>query len=71
LSLISAAAARSDGRLVAGLDDDDVPQDLLAALRGVTDPRCRRGVRHQLIAVLGTAVCAVLAGARSYAAIAE
>jgi DDE_Tnp_1-associated/Transposase DDE domain len=48
-----------------------VPADLLAALRAVTDPRCRRGVRHQLVAVLGIAVCAVLAGARSYVAIAE
>ena len=50
---------------------DDVPDDLLAALRAITDPRCRRGVRHQLVAVLGIAVCAVLAGARSYVAIAE
>ena len=48
-----------------------VSGDLLAALRAVTDPRCRRGVRHQLVAVLGVAVCAVLAGARSYVAIAE
>jgi hypothetical protein len=29
------------------------------------------GARHQLVAVLGVAVCAVLAGARSYVAIAE
>lgn len=48
-----------------------VPDDLLAAFRAVTDPRCRRGVRHQLVVVLGVAACAVLAGARSYVAIAE
>ena len=49
----------------------DVPDDLLATFRAVTDPRCRRGVRHQLVVVLGVAACAVLAGARSYVAIAE
>jgi predicted transposase YbfD/YdcC len=49
----------------------DVPDDLLGAFRAVTDPRCRRGVRHQLVVVLGVAACAVLAGARSYVAIAE
>jgi hypothetical protein len=38
--------------------------DLLSAFRAVTDPRCRRGVRHQLVVVLGVAACAVLAGAR-------
>jgi len=45
---------------------EDVPADLLAALRAITDPRCRRGVRHQLVAVLAVAVCAVPPGARSY-----
>jgi predicted transposase YbfD/YdcC len=49
----------------------DVPDDLLDAFRSVTDPRCRRGVRHQLVLVLGIAACAVLAGARSYVAIGE
>ena len=48
-----------------------VPTDLLVALRAVPDPRCRRGTRHGFVAVLGVAVCAVLAGARSYTAIAE
>jgi predicted transposase YbfD/YdcC len=68
LSLISAAATRNIDVVDAG---EDVPEDLLAAFRAITDPRCRRGVRHQLVAVLGVAVCAVLAGARSYVAIAE
>jgi hypothetical protein len=44
---------------------------LLAVLAGVADPRHRRGVRHRLAAILGLAVCAVLAGARSFTAIAE
>lgn len=35
------------------------------------DPRDRRGVRHRLVTVLAAGVCAVLAGARSYLAIAE
>lgn len=68
LSRIVSAVAGNPGPLVAG---DDVPEDLLAALRAITDPRCRRGVRHQLVVVLSVAVCAVLAGARSYVAIAE
>jgi predicted transposase YbfD/YdcC len=67
LSLIRAAAEGIDPTVV-GVD---VPDDLLAALRAITDPRCRRGVRHQLVAVLAVAVCAVLAGAKSYVAIAE
>jgi len=35
------------------------------------DPRARRRVRHQLAVILDLAVCAVLAGARSFTAIAE
>jgi predicted transposase YbfD/YdcC len=63
--MIGSASSRGEG---AG---DDVLVGLLGALRSITDPRCRRGVRHQLVVVLGAAVCAVLAGARSYVAIAE
>jgi hypothetical protein len=44
---------------------------LLAVLAKVTDPRHRRGVRHRLTVMLNLAVCAVLAGARSFAAIAQ
>jgi predicted transposase YbfD/YdcC len=44
---------------------------LLAVLAGVADPRRPRGVRHRLAAILGLAVCAVLAGARSFTAVAE
>lgn len=49
----------------------EVPDSLLAVLAGVVDPRARRGVRHPLATILAIAVCAVLAGARSYVAIAE
>src|SRR2546429_490905 len=52
----------------------DLEQDragVLAVLTGVADPRARRGVRHRLAAILALAVCAVLAGARSFTAIAE
>lgn len=44
---------------------------LPAAMAAVRDPRARRGVRHQLSVVVTAAVCAVVAGYRSYAAIAE
>lgn len=44
---------------------------LPAALAGLPDPRARRGVRHRLTVVVSAAVCAVVAGCRSYAAIAE
>jgi len=47
------------------------PEDLLEALGRVPDPRDRRGIRYPLVPVLAIAVCAMLAGARSYAAIAE
>src|SRR2546429_6569297 len=47
------------------------PQELLEALGQVPDPRDPRGRRYPLVPVLAIAVCAVLAGARSYAAIAE
>ena len=44
---------------------------LLGVLARVADPRHRRGVRHRLAGILGLAVCAVVAGARSFTAIAE
>jgi hypothetical protein len=45
--------------------------DLLAALGGVPDPRGARRRRHRLVTVLAVSVCAVLAGAPAYVAIAE
>ncbi len=44
---------------------------LLQALAAVPDPRKRRGRRHSLQSVLFLALSAILAGARSYAAIAD
>jgi hypothetical protein len=52
------------------LQDADAPH-LLAYLATVPDPRAARGRRHPLVAILGLAAAAVLAGARSIAAIAE
>jgi hypothetical protein len=40
-------------------------------MAAVPDPRKARGRRHRLVTVLAIGVCAVLAGARSYVAIAE
>ncbi|MCM3885210.1 ISAs1 family transposase [Frankia sp. R82] len=47
------------------------PAGLLAVFAQVADPRKRRGTRHRLPVVLTLATCAVLAGARSFTAIAE
>jgi predicted transposase YbfD/YdcC len=58
------------GRSGPGLADT-APERLLEALAQVPDPRDRRGIRYPLVPVLAVAVCAMLAGARSYAAIAE
>jgi predicted transposase YbfD/YdcC len=49
---------------------DDLP-GLLTCLAQVPDPRRHRGRRHPLAFVLSLAACAVLAGAKSLAAIAE
>lgn len=47
------------------------PAALLRALRSVPDPRNARGRRHRLSSILAVAACAVIAGARSFVAIAE
>ena len=44
---------------------------LLDALKKVPDPRDPRGIRYPLSAVLAVAVCAVMAGASSFAAITD
>jgi hypothetical protein len=44
---------------------------LFSVLGTITDPRKRRGIRHKVQSVLAIAVCATLAGARSFIAIAE
>jgi predicted transposase YbfD/YdcC len=58
--------------LAAAADADKIAGGgLLATLARVPDPRARRGVRHQISAVLALAACAVLAGCRSFTAIGE
>lgn len=47
------------------------PGSLLAYLAEVPDPRSRRGRQHPLPAILGLVCCALLCGARGYAAIAQ
>jgi len=44
---------------------------LMDLLQQVTDPRRPRGVRHPVVTVVAIAVCAALAGARSFNAIAQ
>jgi predicted transposase YbfD/YdcC len=44
---------------------------LIQALAQVPDPRHRRGRRHPLTGIIAAAVCAVIAGSRSFAAIAQ
>ena len=57
------AAAQTPGR--------DQGRLLPVVPAAVPDPRARRGIPHRLAVILGLAVCAVLAGARSFTAIAE
>lgn len=45
--------------------------NLLAFLAQIPDPRGRQGRRHSLVAMLATTICAVLQGARGYAAITQ
>jgi predicted transposase YbfD/YdcC len=64
-SLISALSCSPAGGTVP--DTAGLP----AALAHLPDPRARRGVRHRLPVVVSAAICAVVAGYRSYTAIAE
>jgi DDE_Tnp_1-associated len=69
-SSIPAALTRLTDAEPHKLQDADGPH-LLAYLAAVPDPRAARGRRHPLVAILAMAAAAVLAGARSIAAIAE
>jgi hypothetical protein len=51
--------------------DASPSRDLLSFLAKIPDPRSRHGRQHSLSAVLALVCCAVLCGARSYAAIAQ
>jgi len=73
-SPIVAALIESDtvlDEVVADVGVERAALSLLDALAEVPDPRCARGVRHGVLAVLLVSACAVLAGARSFVAIAE
>lgn len=51
--------------------DADEQRNLLHALAAVPDPRSPRGVRYRLTSLLAVAVCAVLAGAATFSAMAD
>src|SRR5438309_10315330 len=44
---------------------------LVQMLKLIPDPRARRGVRHELPGIVAVALAAVVAGARSFAAIGQ
>lgn len=59
------------GQLLAVAHSLDSDRMRLLPLAVIPDPRVRLGVRYRLATILGLALCAVLAGARSFTAIAE
>lgn len=67
-TLRSNLSANVDPRVALAEFDE---RNLLHALTAVPDPRARRGVRYRLASLLAVAVCAVLAGAATFAAIAD
>jgi predicted transposase YbfD/YdcC len=71
-SLITTLRSTLPADLDLGVDlGENDERDLLHALSAVPDPRARRGVRYRLTSLLAVAVCAVLAGAVTFAAIAD
>jgi hypothetical protein len=57
--------------LVDAVDHQRVGHGVLRVLDAVPDPRRPRGVRHRINTILALAVCAVMAGCRSFTAIGE
>ncbi|MDM4719168.1 ISAs1 family transposase [Micromonospora sp. WMMA1363] len=57
--------------VVTGSDRDSDRRSLFVALAVINDPRDPRGRRYPLVSVLAAAVCAVLAGACTFAAVAD
>lgn len=53
------------------LSSGDAPIGLLAALEAVPDPRSPRGIRYALNSLLAVAVCAVMSGAVTFAAVCD
>lgn len=73
LHAVGGAATGKEGFM--SIDVERLPLDgeggLFDLLRAVPDSRKRRGVRHKVESLLATALCAVLAGARSFTAMGE
>jgi predicted transposase YbfD/YdcC len=69
ISVLSAVTTLSDTPPPAATEREQA--GLLHALSAVPDPRSPRGVRYPLTGLLTVAVCAVLAGASSFTAIAD
>jgi predicted transposase YbfD/YdcC len=69
IAALAVTATDTDARPVPVTDSER--QGLLDVLAQVPDPRDPRGVRYPLPALLTVAVCAVLAGASSFAAITD
>lgn len=69
IPVLSAAAAATD--VSPAVVTDSEQSALLQALAAVPDPRDPRGVRYRLASLLAVAVCATVAGAQTFAAIAD
>lgn len=73
LCTVARRGTRQEGFMV--VDVEKLPVEgqggLFEILSEIPDPRQRRGVRHQIQSIMATALCAVLAGARSITAMAE
>jgi hypothetical protein len=71
--LCTCAGTPEEGFMV--VDVEKLPLDgqggLFEILRGIPDPRKRRGVRHKIQSILAIGICATLAGARNLTAMAE
>ena len=73
LCTVASRGTKQEGFMV--VDVEKLPLQgqggLFEILCAMPDPRKRRGVRHKIQGILATAICAVLAGARSITAMAE
>jgi len=71
--LCTLAGTQEEGFMV--VDVEKLPLEgqggLFEILCEIPDPRKRRGVRHKIQSILATAICSVLAGAKSITAMAE
>ena len=68
---LSSSLITSLSAAAASTSEPDGARGLLLALADLPDPRSRRGIRHAAGVVVAAAICAVVAGSRSYPAIGE